>query len=289
MDTVKAAVFSDLHLSYNGQLHYPFDLPDDVEIAIVAGDVSAPVSISLQWLHNVVSGRGRRDVVFVAGNHEHYGQVYEKSMSQGMEDRAKFPHIHFLENEAAVIKGVRFLGATMWTDFNLFGYPAAAMEQAAAFMNDYSAIRSRAADGNYRRFTPEITRAIHQESREWLRQALAESFHGPTVVVTHTSPHIMSVSEEYADDPLTPAFASDFGPEIAEFEPEFWIHGHTHTGFDYIVPGSRTRVVCNPLGYRKSAARVSTMFENLVFDPYKTIEIPLAWRPLPGYVSHMRR
>lgn len=282
MDTLKAAVFSDLHLAYNGTLPYPFDLPDDVELAIVPGDVSAPVSVSLQWLHNVVSARGKRDVVFVAGNHEHYGQVYEKSMAQGMEDCAKFPHIHFLENEAAVIKGVRFLGATMWTDFDLFGNPAAAMEQAAAFMNDYNAIRSRAADGNYRRFTPERTRLIHEESRAWLRQALAEDFDGPTVVVTHTSPHRMSVAEEYVTDPLTPAFASDFAPEIEEFEPDFWVHGHTHTGFDYTVPGTNTRVVCNPLGYRKDKARVSNIFENPVFDPYKTIDIVLTPKPALG-------
>ena len=26
-----------------------------------------------------------------------------------------------------------------------------------------------------------------------------------------------------------------------------WIHGHTHTAFDYTVRG--TRVVCNPRGY----------------------------------------
>lgn len=287
MDTLRAAVFSDLHLSYNDRLPYTFDLPNDVDLVVVAGDVSAPVSDSLRWLDKFVSGEGRRDVVFVAGNHEHYGQVYEKSMSQGMSERADFPHIHFLENEAVIIKGVRFLGATMWTDFDLFGNPAYGMEQAAAFMNDYNFIRSQGNDGGYRRFTPERTRAIHQESRAWLRRALAEDFDGSTVVVTHTSPHALSISEEFKDDPLTPAFASDFGPEIVEFQPDFWIHGHTHTGFDYTVPGARTRVVCNPLGYRKGAARVSNIFENPVFDPYKIIDIPIAHRPIPGALSSL--
>ena len=28
-----------------------------------------------------------------------------------------------------------------------------------------------------------------------------------------------------------------------------WIHGHTHTVFDYVVSG--TRIVCNPRGYPK--------------------------------------
>ncbi|MDH2092579.1 hypothetical protein N5K21_28125 [Rhizobium pusense] len=107
---------------------------------------------------------------------------------------------------------------------------------------------------------------------EWL----AKVFTGPaTLAAIVTSPHKMSVAEEYANDPLTPAFASDFDREIAEFEPYFWIHGHTHTGFDYTVPGARTRVICNPLGYRIGAARVSNIFENPAFDPYKTIGIPL--------------
>ncbi|OAE48433.1 hypothetical protein A7J57_22425 [Agrobacterium tumefaciens] len=42
METLKAAVFAGLYLPCNGTLAYQFDLPDDIELALVAGDVSNP-------------------------------------------------------------------------------------------------------------------------------------------------------------------------------------------------------------------------------------------------------
>lgn len=40
METLKVAVSTELYLPYNGILAYQFDLPDDIEHALVAGDVS---------------------------------------------------------------------------------------------------------------------------------------------------------------------------------------------------------------------------------------------------------
>lgn len=40
METLKGAVSTKLYLPYNGILAYQFDLPDDIEHALVAGDVS---------------------------------------------------------------------------------------------------------------------------------------------------------------------------------------------------------------------------------------------------------
>jgi predicted phosphodiesterase len=272
---LKAAVFSDLHLKYNGELDFKVDLEPDVDVVIVAGDVTSPVAESLKWLHKNIAMAGH-DVVFVAGNHEHYGHIYDDSMAGGMAIRDRYPNVHFLENEEVVIKGVRFLGATMWTDFNLYERPEAAMKEAVLAMNDYRTIHSKDASGNVTRFTPERTKAIHENSREWLRGALSVKYAGPTAVVTHHCPHHLSVHEKYAGQKLNASFTSDFGPEIAEFQPEFWIHGHTHSNFDYVVPGTRTRVICNPLGYVRGGFGGRREVENKMFNPYLTIEIPLA-------------
>ena len=48
------------------------------------------------------------------------------------------------EHDEVMIEGVRFLGATLWTDFMLFGEGEArteAMRQAVSFMRDFSRIR----------------------------------------------------------------------------------------------------------------------------------------------------
>lgn len=272
METLKAAVFSDLHLKYNRELDFQFELPEDVDVVIVAGDVSSPVAQSLSYLDDLLPGR---EIVFVSGNHEHYAEVYEESMAEGMAERKKYPLIHFLENEAVVIKGVRFLGANLWTDFELFGDPSAAMIQAFDMMNDYKVIQTTK-DGKYYRFRPTQTKAFHAESREWLRANLAIPHDGPTVVVTHTAPHRLSIAAEYATDGLTPSFVSDLSAEIVEFQPELWVHGHTHSSFDYMVPGTRTRVVCNPLGYIEGGYIGNRRYENRKFDRSKIVEIPLA-------------
>nr|WP_250808479.1 metallophosphoesterase [Neorhizobium tomejilense] len=270
--TLKAAVFSDLHLPFS-QLDYKLELPVDVEVVIVAGDVTAPVGKSMHWLNENLAMAGY-EVVFVAGNHEHYGQVYEDSMRSGYEARPRYPNVHFLENSEVTIKGVRFLGATMWTDFNLYENIPQAIKAARVQMNDYRAITSKDERGNPRFFEPEITREIHRESREWLRNALAVPHPGPTVVVTHHCPHYMSIAKKYSGDILNAAFTSDFDKEIREFQPEFWIHGHTHTNFDYTAPGSKTRVICNPRGYVQERFDRKEV-ENKLFEPFKTIEILL--------------
>lgn len=40
-------------------------------------------------------------------------------MEDGKAATVGFPDVHFLENEADTIGGVRFVGATLWTDFRI--------------------------------------------------------------------------------------------------------------------------------------------------------------------------
>ena len=76
---------------------------------------------------------------------------------------------------------------------------------------------------------------------------LNEPFAGKTVVITHHAPSEKSVHPRYANNLLTPAFASDLEDLMEGDRVALWIHGHTHDVFDYEVYG--TRVVCNPRGY----------------------------------------
>ncbi|MBY5819920.1 phosphatase [Rhizobium leguminosarum] len=275
---MKAAVISDLHLRHGASGEYGHTLPNDVDVVILAGDIAAPVSNSIQWAHRnfVMAGY---EVILVAGNHEHYEQCFETSMADGLEKRSSFPGVHFLENEQVVIGGVRFLGATLWTDFNLYQDPLTGAMHALRGMNDYRAITSISPEGSRRDFVPYMTADMHDVSVRFLMQSMNEPFDGPTVVVTHHAPHPLSVAAKYAGDDYNPSFASDLSNLIGDYQPEFWIHGHTHTSFDYVVPGTKTRVVCNPRGYLR---RNLGEYENREFDPVKVIAIPLLTsRPIP--------
>lgn len=57
--------------------------------------------------------------IYVAGNHGFYRGSIKESLEDGKAATVGFPDVHFLENEADTIGGVRFVGATLWTDFRI--------------------------------------------------------------------------------------------------------------------------------------------------------------------------
>jgi Icc-related predicted phosphoesterase len=76
---------------------------------------------------------------------------------------------------------------------------------------------------------------------------LRKTFQGLTVVVTHHLPATASIASQYRNNPSNPAFASRLEVVIERYQPDPWIHGHTHVACNYEIYG--TRVVCNPRGY----------------------------------------
>lgn len=245
----KFLIFSDLHLGYNRAAPV-IVVPDDVDAVIVAGDIRAPVQRSMAWLDAEVASQGKPvPVVFVAGNHEHYGQRYEASMSSGRVAQASHPGVRWLENEEFVFGDVRVLGCTLWTDYDLHHSVSLGMAAAQRGLNDHGEIRSSAPGSLRGLWTPEQALMTHRDSRAWLEAALSKPFDGKTIVVTHHAPHTMSVAPKFKGDALNPAFVSDLTDLIERHQPDLWVHGHTHASFDYVVPGTKTRVVCNPMGY----------------------------------------
>ncbi len=67
------------------------------------------------------------------------------------------------------------------------------------------------------------------------------------VVVSHHLPSYQSVPKQYQTEPDNAFYVSASDSQIALRQPQVWIHGHTHTPFDYRL--GATRVVANPLGY----------------------------------------
>lgn len=181
-------------------------------------------------------------VLYVAGNHEFYGHEMPK-LRQALREACAGTSIHFLDNDVVDFGGVRFLGATLWTDYQLeLGRPQRQlMEHAGARLNDHFLIRTIGSI----RFNPADALREHEKSRAWLERELASSYDGKTVVVTHHAPHPLSVHPRYAGDFLNAAFVSNL--ERSMDRADLWLHGHVHDSFDYQVRGCR--VVANPLGY----------------------------------------
>ncbi|SFD64690.1 metallophosphoesterase [Paracidovorax konjaci] len=259
---MKLLVLSDLHIDRDG-----FDGPAhaDYDVAIVAGDVVSPGRAAVDWLCRWAA-ESRRPVVFVPGNHEYYGTVLQHEREAMREAAASGP-VHLLDGGELRMPGVRFLGCTLWTDFCLrlqaVGTggrvaiqdpdPVRAMRVAATSLNEYRRIRWEATGekaAGVRGLEPADTAECHRRDRQWLLSRLEEPFQGATVVVTHHAPHRRSLSEDFAADPVSPAFVSEL-PDACFDRATLWVHGHTHRSFDYRV--GPCRVVSNPRGYRRGA------------------------------------
>ena len=234
---VKLQILSDLHLEFGST-----DLAaTDAEVIVLAGDI-APGLAGLEVAQSVFAGR---PVVYVAGNHEYYGQALPQ-LTEDLKRATQGSPVHFLDNQEVVLEGVRFLGCTLWTDFRLFGE---AMQQevrkiAAVCMNDYRVVKDSRTDNPLR---PDATLALHLESRAWLEQALATHFDGSTVVVTHHAPSLRSIDPLFRGDPVSAAYASNLESLMGQERAVLWVHGHTHRSTHYEVKG--TQVVSNQRGY----------------------------------------
>lgn len=230
---MKLHILSDLHNEFSH--HMPSEASQEADVIVLAGDI---------WKHDrgVYWARESwpdKEIIYVAGNHEFYGRNRKYVISQ-LHIAAEKTGVHFLDDDEIVIDGVRFLGATLWTDFELFGDRDGCMLDGMQSLNDFRVIN----EGDWV-FSPIDSVNLHNKSLAFLKSKLAGKFDGKTVVVTHHLPSMLSVAERYKRDTLSACFASNLDRLLGK--SELWVHGHTHDSFDYKVNG--TRVVCNPRGY----------------------------------------
>jgi Icc-related predicted phosphoesterase len=226
-------ILSDLHLEF-AELQIP---ETGADIVVLAGDIDIGMK-GVEWAARTFPDT---PLIYVPGNHEYYRQDINELRGSW---KSAPTGVHVPDNDLLEINGVRFLGCTLWTDFSLFGEVDAgfAIQRAQQSISDFSLIRNGGQS-----FTPRDSVVLHEASRAWLQSELALDFDGPTVVVTHYLPAMLSVASRYVTDPLSPAFASRLEDLMEKYQPELWIHGHTHDSCDYLL--ANTRVICNPRGY----------------------------------------
>lgn len=234
---MKLRIMSDLHLE--GQFHgYEHKGEDAV---ILAGDISSKPSLYELFVSNI-----EVPVITVPGNHEYYDKNFDNH-------NIELKRLGYLNNEIKVIDDVHFICGTMWTDFSLFGQSEMIEDMCERGIRDF----------NYRgirRYIPTLDEFYRTKEREFtimdvknefkkferfLVWALKETEGKKRVVVTHFCPGIKSVHEMYMTSAITPYFSTEMSHHMGW--EGLWIHGHTHSSFDYMV--GDTRVICNPKGY----------------------------------------
>ena len=274
---MKLQILSDLHLESE-----TFD-PEpaaDAELLVLAGDIDT------RWTALDRFRGWPVPVLMVAGNHEFDGRDLRQAWP-ALREACERAGIRLLQREAVTIQGrdgrrVRFVGATRWSDYDLFGEKARPKAM-------------RAASHHLRRANASIDGQLFDAARmreEGLACRLAledllTSAHGgadggaeATVVITHFAPSIRSADPRFGRQPGTAGFCNaddDLLPRA-----DLWIHGHLHCRHDYLVPRAGhapTRVVCQARG-------LAAKGEPQGFDPMKTVEVSAAPPSPPNTLAH---
>jgi len=250
---VRIQLLSDLHLEVHPD-YRPRPAPG-ADLLVLAGDIGSYQQGSL--LTGADFGLERFSprhgwpvpVLYVPGNHEYDNLDFESTHAR-LRATCERLGITWLEREIRVQGGVRFIGTTLWTDFDALAMNAPdttgllkQREKAFRAANFY--LEKTGATLRGEPLLAPQWRVLGQLSQQWLRQALAVPFAGTTVVVTHFAPSLRSADPRYGLRPGTAGFCNG----LDELLPlaQFWLHGHLHCRHDYRAGGCR--VLANPLGY----------------------------------------
>lgn len=275
---MRIQLLSDLHLEVHPQFQ-PEPAPD-AQVLVLAGDIGSYQSGSL--LPGDDFGLERFSplpqyagwpcpVIFVPGNHEYDAQDWDEAhlRLQRLCDRLG---LIWLERETTVLDGVRFVGTTLWTDFDAIalldeqvqagnlGQLLKLREKSFRAANFY--LQKTGGTRHGQDFLAEPMRDQALLCHDWLRKTLAQAHDGPTVAVTHFAPSLRSHDPRYG---LT-AGTAGFCNQLDDLLPaaQLWLHGHVHTPIDYLAQGLhpdgsswRCRVHANPLGYARKGEQAS--------------------------------
>jgi predicted phosphodiesterase len=279
---MKIALLSDLHLEAHP--HWVGRSAKGADILVLAGDIGSYQAGS--QLSGADFGLERfsprngwpTPVIFVPGNHEYDTLDFDAAHTRLRETCDRLGLV-WLERETVVISGVRFVGTTLWTDFDALG--PTATDVVAAYTGtqpqvNHLALQLKAREkafraANYylkktqttRSGAPLLAEGIRQlglECQDWLRKELATPFHGTTVVITHFAPSLRSADPRYGHNPGTAGFCN----ALDDLLPlaDLWLHGHLHAPSDYIHRGCR--VAANPMGYARKNEQLAFRADFLI-------------------------
>ncbi len=263
----------------------PADERDAESILVLAGDISSNAEQLLAFLDACCKRFPK--VYYVAGNHEWYrhdyvhhtkdltAAIHNHQTTLGALTNLKFALDEVGYEELEDLK-LRFVFTPLWAD----GGPTLADRGTVGFyLNDFRLITMPShGDLSYRqiprKFSVDDMMDIHKRQKAGIEEHLKQPFDGRTVVITHHLPSRRLVSARFwpgdGSDGANGGFASDCDNMMAVHEPWLWIHGHTHDTIDTKL--WKTRIVCNPAGYRGEWATPHNEFMQPPFDPNNPVK-----------------
>jgi predicted phosphodiesterase len=198
---MRIQLFSDLHLERDPTFR-PYIAPD-TDVVVLAGDIGSyqpgsrlgSTDFGLE-LFAPALGAPCPVVLFVPGNHEFDSMDFAATTERLRATCARLG-ITWLDRQVVIVDGVRFMGTTLWSDFDALAMSEpditrqlAMRNKAMRAANYYLSKNTTLTDGA--QVLAEGLREMSLACQAWLRSALAAPFDGKTVVVTHFAPSLLS-------------------------------------------------------------------------------------------------
>ena len=230
---MRIQLLSDLHLE-----RYPEFQPhiaQGIDVLVLAGDIGSyqpgsrltDADFGLERFSPLRPGASCSTVLFVPGNHEFDMLEFDPTYAR-LRATCERLGITWLEREVVTIGRVRFVGTTLWSDFEALAITEnnltkhlQMLDKAFRAANFYLSKNTTRKQGEP--VLAEGIRAMALECQAWLRAALAAPFDGATVAVTHFAPSLRSVDPRYGLTPGSAGFCNaldDLFPSV-----QVWMHG----------------------------------------------------------------
>lgn len=272
---MKLQLLSDLHLEVHP--HFVPEPAHGADVLVLAGDIGSYQAGSLLCDHDFGLARFSplpqyagwpTPVLFVPGNHEYDGQDFDAAHDR-LRATCERLGIAWLERETVELQGVRFVGTTLWSDFDALADHAQVKDLAQQLKMREKAFRAAnfylRKTGGTRLGAPFLAEGLREQAllcQNWLHDTLHNGWNGTTVVVTHFAPSLRSADPRYGFVPGTAGFCNALDALLPQ--AQLWLHGHLHAPSDYTARGTRSdgstwecRVVANPLGYARKGEQAT--------------------------------
>ncbi len=237
---MKIKLFSDIHLGF--RLDYEPNL-EGIDVLCLAGDIGEGLT-AWEFSDKLLKKYPILKIVEVPGNHLYYSSHRMEKIDRRMKEKSEEnDRYFFLNNSSVVIDNVRFIGSTLWTDFNRMN--STDIYNIQFGLNDYKYITTEKL--NYKGITPFFVNYLYEQSKEYIFNELNNSKE-VCIVVTHHQPFLTE-----SNSVLKYAFEVDLTDDFNKAERlcTYWFSGHTHCSHRISKPFTNGEVVfiSNQLGY----------------------------------------